>query len=106
MTALPAPNATVPPGALTLPWLLTLLPSSATKPPVPLAPVASMAPKFTTLPLPVPLKLRLWLPKLASLKSSVDATKAPTLICAPGPNSTPLGLIKYTCPLAFSRPMI
>jgi ABC-type nitrate/sulfonate/bicarbonate transport system permease component len=45
--ALPAPSATVPPGALMRPWLLTLFPSSATKPPEPLAPAASMATRLS-----------------------------------------------------------
>ena len=106
VTALPAPNATVPFGALMLPWLLTLLPSKATKPPVTLEPEALMLPKLATLPMPRPLKLRLLLSKLVSLKSKDEATKAPTLICAPWPNKTPLGLIKYTCPFALRRPMI
>ena len=38
------------------------------------------------------------------LRSRVEATKPPTFTCAPRPNRMPLGLIRYTCPLAVMRP--
>lgn len=37
---------------------------------------------------------------------SVEATMPPTSTRLPWPNSTPLGLISHTCPLAFSLPSI
>ena len=36
--------------------------------------------------------------------SSVDASKPPTVTLAVGPNSTPLGLMMNTWPLALSTP--
>ena len=58
------------------------------------------------LAVPLPLNKRALPLRLASFKSSVLATSEPTLTCAPWPNRMPLGLIKYTCPLALRCPRI
>ena len=44
--------------------------------------------------------------KSALLICSVDATKEPTLTCAPGANKIPAGLTMNTRPLACNAPMI
>ena len=44
--------------------------------------------------------------KSSVLSLSVEATRAPTLTCAVGVNSTPLGLTRNTWPLARSAPWI
>jgi len=59
-----------------------------------------MEPWFTTLPLPGPDSVRTPLSIAASLTARVEAVMPPTSTCAPLPNSTPLGLISQTCPLA------
>ena len=64
-----------------------------------------IAPWLTTLPLPLPTKLRV-LPVAVSPVSSVEATRPPTLTCAPWPNTTPFGLMRKTWPLASMRPRI
>ena len=57
-------------------------------------------------PLPLPANVRALPLRLASFKSSVDATMPPTFTWAPCPNRMPFGLIKYTCPLALRWPSI
>ena len=44
--------------------------------------------------------------KSASVMSSVDASRPPTLTCDPGANSTPFGLIRNTWPLEVRLPKI
>ena len=78
VTRLPAPSAVVPWGVLIVPWLLTLLPIRATKPPC----CAVIWPWLTMLPMPLPAKVCVALSKLASSMSKVDATNAPTLTWA------------------------
>ncbi len=65
-----------------------------------------MVPWLTMLPVPLPLNERVLPFRLASLTSSVEATRPPTLTCAPCPNTMPFGLIRNTCPLAFNWPRI
>ena len=102
LTALPAPSATVPPGALMLPWLDTLWPKSATYPPC----AALMLPRFTTPAVLEPVKLLRALPMEASSGLRVEASRPPTLIWASLPKITPLGLISQTWPLALILPRI
>ena len=65
-----------------------------------------MLPRFTTLAVLEPLKLLRVLPIEASSGFRVEASRPPTLICASRPNSTPLGLISQTWPLALILPRI
>ena len=54
-----------------------------------------------------PVKLRsLPFLKASSVRLAVDAMKPPTSITAPFPTKIPLGLSRYTCPLACRVPRI
>ena len=63
-------------------------------------------PSLTTLAVLVPINDLALVSRLASLRSSVAATRPPTLTSAPGPNRMPFGLIRKTWPLAFRCPRI
>lgn len=103
--SLPAPSPTPPICARTVPRLSTCAPSRAMLPPS----AAVMAPPWLRTPL-VEGPVKRYLEELplnsASVMSSVEATRPPTLTWAPRPKSTPLGLTRKTWPLASIRPWI
>jgi hypothetical protein len=101
LTVSPAASAVLPPGVEMLPVLLTRGAISTTTPPLPVR----MLPWLITAPAPLPPPKRL--PpamKSASEMPSEEATRPPTLTCAPLPITTPPGLSSQTLPLALSVP--
>ena len=97
----PAAIATVPSWARRMPSLLTVGASRAMLPPS----LAVSSPWLVMLPVaPFLLKVCLPLRKSSLAMFMVVATKPPTSTLLPWPNTTPLGLISHTCPLALSWP--
>ena len=83
-----------------VPWLLICGAISATTLPL-------SVPWLVMLPAPLPwVKRSVPAMKSASLSCSVLATSPPTFTCEPAPNTMPLGLTRYTWPLALSWPKI
>ena len=103
-TVRPAARTISPLGAVITPWLSTAAPISTTLPPLP----AAIRPWFTTAAARAvsPLKLRRPARKSSFDSRSEDATRPATSICAPAPNSMPLGLTTNTRPFDCKVPSI
>ena len=94
VTCSPALRWVIPLWLMILPWLSTTLAIKA------ILPLAVIVPWFVIVPVPFRLY---FVPSILSM-SSVDATSPPTLTFASLENSMPFGLMRNTCPLAFSLP--